>query len=62
MVSMTTDSSHSFIMKDSFGHSSTFLLRERLCTHEIFIVDQKKSYSFHNYQKFSIKSYVVVIY
>ena len=24
MVSMTTDSSHSFIMKNSFGHSSTF--------------------------------------
>ena len=36
-------------------------LRERLRTHEIFIEDKKKSYFCHNYQKFSIKSYVVII-
>ena len=30
-------------------------LREHLCIHEIFIVDQNKSYFLRKYQKFSIK-------
>ena len=41
---------------------SVISLREHLRIHESFIVNQNKSYFLHNYQKFSIKSYVVAIY
>ena len=37
-------------------------LREHLRTHETFIVDQIIRYFWHNYHKFSIRSYVVAIY
>ena len=37
-------------------------LHEHPRIHEIFIVDQNKSYFWHNYQKFSIKSNIVAIY
>ena len=37
-------------------------LREHLRIHQIFIVDLNKSYSLHNYQEFSRKSYVLAIY
>ena len=43
-------------------NSLVFSLREHLHIHEIFIVDQNKSHFLHNYQKFSIKLYVVAIY
>ena len=36
-----------------------YSVREHLRIREIFIVDQNKNYFFNNYQKFSIKSYVV---
>ena len=37
-------------------------LCEHLRIHEIFKVDQNKSYFLHKYLKFSVKSYVVAIY
>ena len=42
--------------------SLTVSLRGHLRIHETFIVDQNKNYFLHNYQMFSIKSYVVAIY
>ena len=40
----------------------TYTLPEHLRIHETFIVDKNRSYILHNYQKVSIKSYVVAIY